>query len=118
MCFTVIPSPPCRLHKRKHIYIVVLPRWAVVAGLLLGGGALVYLSSAVLTLSWAILLGGWRAGGRDELLLQHATAIWTCPRTRLPKHVAPTWGLPRFYTVHSMPRIDSVLLGRSGEGVA
>ncbi|KAG2502112.1 hypothetical protein HYH03_000604 [Edaphochlamys debaryana] len=45
------------LHKRKRLYIVVLPRSLVVAVLLMAGLLLVYLSHAVLTLAWAILLG-------------------------------------------------------------
>ncbi|KAG2438626.1 hypothetical protein HXX76_005174 [Chlamydomonas incerta] len=45
------------LHKRKRLYLLVLPRGLVVAALLLVGGLMVYWSHAVITLCWAILLG-------------------------------------------------------------
>ncbi|GLC55212.1 hypothetical protein PLESTB_000960300 [Pleodorina starrii] len=45
------------LHKRRRVYIVLLPRSLLVAALLCGGLGAVYASHAVLTLSWAVLLG-------------------------------------------------------------
>ncbi|EFJ52938.1 hypothetical protein VOLCADRAFT_115862, partial [Volvox carteri f. nagariensis] len=45
------------LHKRRRVYIVLLPRSLVAVGLVSGGLVAVYWSHALLTLSWAILLG-------------------------------------------------------------
>ncbi|GLI70230.1 hypothetical protein VaNZ11_015079 [Volvox africanus] len=45
------------LHKRRRVYIVLVPRSLVVAVLMFGGLAAVYRSHALLTLSWALLLG-------------------------------------------------------------
>ncbi|GIL59687.1 hypothetical protein Vafri_14421 [Volvox africanus] len=45
------------LHKRRRLYIVLVPRSLVVAVLMCGGLAAVYRSHELLTLSWALLLG-------------------------------------------------------------
>lgn len=51
-------------HRRRRLYLVTVPRLHVQLVLALGSAALVWYSNALLTLAWALLLGGWAGTAR------------------------------------------------------
>ncbi|GLC40981.1 hypothetical protein PLESTM_001137800 [Pleodorina starrii] len=95
------------LHKRRRVYIVLLPRSLLVAALLCGGLGAVYASHAVLTLSWAVLLGEatrrsctttatasegrWRSGGAGSAAAAAAAAVAARPAVCAVYVGGPLW---------------------------